>query len=136
MVFANFLRGFWRFPTKFQQFKKLCCPRAEDRAIFEDLRLQGQGQGLDLRGQGQGQGLQNVSSRTSSRPRTSSKTPPLAFMFKFPPNNVSYNLSQYFTLTFDIHQLNIRSCSSNTYYLPWFKTNKLQHSMKFASEKV
>ena len=30
---------------------------------------------LDLRGQGQG--LQNLSSRTSSRPRTSSRTPPL-----------------------------------------------------------
>ena len=39
-----------------------CCPRAEDRAIFEDLRLPGLGQGL-----------QNV----SSRPRTSSRTPPL-----------------------------------------------------------
>ena len=39
--------------------------------IFEDLRPRGQGQGLDLRGQGQG--LQNV----SSRPRTSSRTPPL-----------------------------------------------------------
>ena len=78
-VLANFPRGFWRFPTKFQLFKKECCPRAEDRPIFEDLRLrgQGQGQGLDLRGQGQGQGLQNVSSRTSSRPRTSSRTPPL-----------------------------------------------------------
>ena len=37
--------------------------------IFEDLRPRGQG--LDLRGQGQG--LQNV----SSRPRTSSRTPPL-----------------------------------------------------------
>ena len=37
-------------------------PRVEDRAIFEDLRLRGQGQGLDLRGLGQG--LQNVSSRT------------------------------------------------------------------------
>ena len=55
--------------TKFQQFKKYCCPRAEDRPIFEDLRPRGQGQGLDLRGQGQG--LQNLSSRTSSR------TPPL-----------------------------------------------------------
>ena len=51
------------------QFKKQCCPRAEDRAIFEDLRPQGQDQGLDLRGQG----LQNV----SLRPRTSSRTPPL-----------------------------------------------------------
>ena len=43
-VFANFPRGFWRFPTKFQPFKKYCCPRAEDKAIFEDLRLRGQGQ--------------------------------------------------------------------------------------------
>ena len=70
-VLAIFPRGFWRLPTKFQLFKKQCCPRAEDRAIFEDLRLRGQGQGLDLRGQGQG--LQNV----SSRPRTSSRAPPL-----------------------------------------------------------
>ena len=58
--FTNFLRGFWRFPTKFQRFKKYCWSRAEDRAIFEDLRLRGQG-------------LQNL----SSRPRTSSRTPPL-----------------------------------------------------------
>ena len=63
-VFANFPRGFWRFSTKFQRFKKLSCPRAKDRAIFKDLRLWGQG-------------LQNVSSRTSSRPRPSSRTPPL-----------------------------------------------------------
>ena len=72
---------FKRF-TKFQQFKKQCCPRAEDRPIFEDLRPRGQGQGLDLRGQDQGQGLQNVSSRTSSRPRTSSRTPPLIRFLK------------------------------------------------------
>ena len=52
-VFANFPRVFRRFPTKFQLFKKECCPRAEDRAVFEDLRLRGQSQGLDLRGQGQ-----------------------------------------------------------------------------------
>ena len=54
---------------KILTIQKKRCPRAEDRAIFEDLRPrgQGQGQGLDLRGQG----LQNVSSRTSSR------TPPL-----------------------------------------------------------
>ena len=54
-----------RFPKK--------RPRAEDRPIFEGLRPRGQGQGLDLRGQE----LQNLSSRTSSRPRTSSRTPPL-----------------------------------------------------------
>ena len=63
-VFANFPRGFWRFPTKFQRFKKNCGSLAEDRAIFEDVRLRGQG--LDLRGQG----LQNV----SSRPKTSLRT--------------------------------------------------------------
>ena len=34
--------------AKVQQFKKKCCPRAEDRAILEDLRHPGQGQGLDL----------------------------------------------------------------------------------------
>ena len=56
-MFANFPRGFWRFPTKFQLFKKWCCARAEDRAIFEDLRLRGQGQGH-----------QNVSSRTPPLP--------------------------------------------------------------------
>ena len=73
-----------RFPKKFssalQNFnnsKMYCCLRAEDGPIFEDLRSRGQGQGLDLRGQGQDQSLQNVSSRTSSRPRTSSRTPPL-----------------------------------------------------------
>ena len=37
---------------KFQRFKKYCCSRAEARAIFKDLRLRGQSQGLDLRGQG------------------------------------------------------------------------------------
>ena len=37
------------------------------------------GQGLDLRGQG----LQNVSSRTSSRPRTFSRTPPLINIWQF-----------------------------------------------------
>ena len=58
----TFFKRFFKRSTKFFQFKKYCCPRAEDRPIFEDLRPrgQGQGQGLDLRGQG----LQNVSSRT------------------------------------------------------------------------
>ena len=58
----NIFRNFFQAIAKFQQFKKKCCPRAEVRAIFEDLRFRGQGQGLDLRGQGQG--LQNESSRT------------------------------------------------------------------------
>ena len=71
----TFSKKCFKRSTKFEQFKKYCCPRTEDRPIFEDLRPRGQGQGLDLRGQGQG--LQNLSSRTSSRPRTSSRTPPL-----------------------------------------------------------
>ena len=73
-VFASFPQGFWHFPTRFQRYQKQCCPRAEDKAIFEDLRLRGQG--LDLRGQGQG--LQNVSLRTSSR------TPLLSFCTNLP----------------------------------------------------
>ena len=66
-VYANFSQGFWRFPKQFQRYKNECCPRAEDRTIFEDLKLRGQG--LDLRGQGH----QNV----SSRPKMFSKTSPL-----------------------------------------------------------
>ena len=62
---------FFQAIYKISTSQKKCCPRAEDRAIFEDLRPRGQGQRLDLRGQGQG--LQNV----SSRPRTSSRTPPM-----------------------------------------------------------
>ena len=57
---------------KLSTFQKSCCPRAEDRPIFEDLRP---------RGQGQGQGLQNVSSRT----------PPLKTKLFNPP--FTYNLS-------------------------------------------
>ena len=30
---------FFRLSTKFEQFENYCCPRAEDRAIFEDLRF-------------------------------------------------------------------------------------------------
>ena len=59
-----------------------------------------------------------------------------ALMFKYRSNNVPYNLSQYFTLTSDIHKLNTRSCFSDTYYLPRFKTNKLQDSIKFTGVTV
>ena len=46
-VFTNFTRGFWSFSTRCQRYKKLCCLRAEDRAIFEELRIRGQGQGFE-----------------------------------------------------------------------------------------
>ena len=52
-----------------QPIKKQCCPRAENRTFSRTWRVRGQGQGHELRDQG----LQNV----SSRPRTSSRTPPL-----------------------------------------------------------
>ena len=55
------LKSFFRAIYKISTIQKRCCPRAEDSAIFEDLRSRGQR--LDLRGQR----LQNVSSRTSSR---------------------------------------------------------------------
>ena len=44
-------KKFFRRSKKFYRFKRHCCPRAEDRPIFEDLRPRGQG-------------LKNVSSRT------------------------------------------------------------------------
>ena len=50
-------KGLRKFSARFLAFfnniltvQKCCCPRAEDRAIFEDLRLPGQE--LNLRGQG------------------------------------------------------------------------------------
>ena len=59
---AKFYARFLAFCNAILRVQKKCCPRAEDRAIFEDLRLRGQGQEL-----------QNVSSAS----RTSSKTLPL-----------------------------------------------------------
>ena len=97
-LYKNFLGGlqkkrssqkfFKRFPQEnvFQKIfqalheiltiQKIVLSSSRGQANFRGLEAskpRGQGQGLDLRGQG----LQNVSSRTSSRPRTSSRTPPL-----------------------------------------------------------
>ena len=55
-IFKNFFSGDLK---NFNDSKNSA--QAENRAIFEDLRLRGQGQKLNLRGQG----LQNVSSRTA-----------------------------------------------------------------------
>ena len=60
------------FKASFDLSKSIVLSSAKYRAIFEDLRLRGQGQGLNL--WGQSQGLRNE----SSRPKTSSRTPPLA----------------------------------------------------------
>ena len=59
-----------------------------------------------------------------------------AFMFKYQSKKVPYNLSQYLTLTSDILKLSTRSCSSDAYYLPQFKANRLQNSIKFPGAKV
>ena len=56
---------------KILTIQKIVWSSSRGQTNFRGLRPRGQGQGLDLRGQRQG--LQNV----SSRPRTSSKTPPL-----------------------------------------------------------
>ena len=63
------------FSNKISTVERIVLSSSRGQSIFEDLRLRGQGQGLDLRGQGQE--LQNMSSRTSSRPRTFSRTSPL-----------------------------------------------------------
>ena len=57
---TKFSARFLAFSNVILRVQKNCCPRAEHRAIFEDLRLRGQE-------------LQNV----SSTPRTSSRTLPL-----------------------------------------------------------
>ena len=67
----RFLKNFSSASQNFNNSKNSAVLEREDRPIFEDLRPRGQG--LDLRGQG----LQNLSSSTSSRPRTSLRTPPL-----------------------------------------------------------
>ena len=91
-----------RFPKNFstapQNFNLPKNSAVLDRPIFEDLRPrgQGQGQGLDLRGQGQG--LQNLSSRTSSRPRTSSRTPPLSIQLM----KIESTLSTYVNIKNDV----------------------------------
>ena len=68
----SFPKNFSSAPQNFDD-SKLVLPRAEDRPIFEDFRPRGRGQGQGLDFRGQIQGLQNV----SSRPRMSSRTPPL-----------------------------------------------------------
>ena len=72
-VYAGFQEIFVFGCFSFQPIKKQCYPRAEDRIFLGTCRVRGQG--LEL--WGQGQGLQNVSSRTASRPRTFLTTPPL-----------------------------------------------------------
>ena len=70
----NFSQKIFQALHKILTMKKKCCPRADNRPIFEDMRPRGQG--LDFRGQG----LENVSSRS----RTSSRTPPLLRTNKLP----------------------------------------------------
>ena len=76
----KFSARFLAFSNKISTIKKLCCPRAEDKVVFEDLRFRGLGQGLDLRSQGQG--LQNVSSRTPPLKKISSRAEELNFSLK------------------------------------------------------
>ena len=74
----------------------LSSSRAEDKTIFEDLGLRGQG--LDLRGQGQE--LQNV----SSRPKTTSRTPPQVLSCL--KNSLQYSFAYFYSISF---------CSQLTY---------------------
>ena len=63
---------FFQAIYKISILQKKCCSRAKERAIFEDLRLRGQGQGLNLRGQGQSQDFKMCPRgrpRSQGRPR-------------------------------------------------------------------
>ena len=71
-VLANFPRGFWRFPTKFQRFKRLLSS-SRGQANFRGLEASRPRPRTWPSRPRQGQWLQNVSSRS----RTSSRTPPL-----------------------------------------------------------
>ena len=71
-----------RFPKIFQVLHKILTIQ---KILLSSSRGQANFRGLDLRGQGQG--LQNVFSRTSSRPRTSSRTPPLAIILGLSNNH-------------------------------------------------
>ena len=71
----NVFQKFFQALHKILTIQKIVLSSRRGQANFWGLS---QGQGLDLRGQGQG--LQNLSSRTSSRPRTSSRTPPLPIL--------------------------------------------------------
>ena len=51
------------------------------KVVLSSSRGQTNFRGLEASRPGQGQGLQNVSSRTSSRPKTSSRTPPLIITY-------------------------------------------------------
>ena len=126
---------FFRRPTKFQQFKKKCYPRAEDRAIFEDLRPRGQGQGLDLRGQG----LQNLTSMS----RTSSRTPPLVLTTCFHKEmvvvlgGVLVACNSLKTMTTDklYQRIDYYFMLICTQTLIW-PSSRPQYSLNFSSEKI
>ena len=76
-VFIYFPRGLWRATRRKKMVMTLAhFQQIKDRSFSRTCRLWGQGQGLDLRSQR----LQIVSLRTSSKPRTSSRTPPLLNM--------------------------------------------------------
>ena len=81
-------------------------------AFSRTCRLQGQdqGQGLELQGEGQGQELQNV----SSRPKTSSRTPPLDSVLILSHKNVNClqtMLNFLFTLMKKSVDFETRECS-------------------------
>ena len=66
---------FRKVSNEILRVQKIVLLSSRGQGNFRGLEALRQGQGLDLRGQGQG--FQNVSSRTSLRWKTSSRTPPL-----------------------------------------------------------
>ena len=100
-VFANFPRGFWRFPTKFQWFKKIVLSSSRGQGNFRGPKAS-RPRAKDLRLRGQGQGLENVSSRTSLEAKdvlkdSTSDSNLIFYNFTQRISNGTYNIILYVT---------------------------------------
>ena len=58
------------------------------------------------------------------------------FVFNFKSNKLSNTFKNYFKAARNIHEKNTRSSSLDNFFLPFYRTNKLQKSIKFQSPKV
>ena len=58
------------------------------------------------------------------------------FVFIFKSNKLPNTFKNYFKAACNIHGKNTRSSSLNNFFLPFYRTNKLQKSIKFQGSKV
>ena len=58
------------------------------------------------------------------------------FIFNFKSNKLPSTFKKYFEVTSNIHRKNTESSSLDNLILPYYRTNKLQKSIKFRGPKV